>query len=44
VTVCVLGGLLGGTLGIGTVLFALGIGPAVEASFRLLRVRPARPR
>ena len=27
---------LGGTIGLGTVVFALGIGPAVEASFWLL--------
>jgi uncharacterized protein len=42
-TVLGIGVLLGGTAGIGTVLFAFGIGPAVEAMFRLLRVetRPA---
>jgi uncharacterized protein len=35
---------LGGTLGIGTVVFALGIGPAVELSFRALARTPlARP-
>ena len=33
-----IGFLLGGTAGIGTVLFALGAGPAVELSFRLIRV------
>lgn len=37
-TVLVAGVLLGGSAGIGTVLFAFGIGPAVEAAFRLLRV------
>ncbi len=31
-----LGWALGGTVGIGTLVFALGIGPAVELSFRLL--------
>jgi uncharacterized protein len=31
---------LGGTVGIGTVVFALGIGPAVEASFRALARTP----
>jgi uncharacterized membrane protein YczE len=30
--------LLGGSAGIGTVLFAFGIGPAVEGAFRLLRI------
>jgi uncharacterized protein len=36
---------LGGTFGLGTVVFALGIGPAVEASFWLLERSPlaARP-
>jgi uncharacterized protein len=38
------GWLLGGAAGAGTVLFAFGIGPAVELAFRLLRVElPARP-
>jgi uncharacterized membrane protein YczE len=32
------GFLLGGTAGVGTVLFALGIGPAVDVSFRLIGV------
>ena len=31
---------LGGTAGIGTLVFALGIGPAVEASFWLLGRTP----
>ena len=31
---------LGGTAGIGTLVFALGIGPAVELSFWLLDARP----
>jgi uncharacterized protein len=39
-TVLGIGVLLGGAAGIGTVLFAFGIGPAVEATFRLLRVQP----
>jgi uncharacterized membrane protein YczE len=43
----VAGWLLGGTVGVGTVLFAFGIGPAVELALRLLRVElaagPARP-
>ncbi len=42
--VLVLGVLLGGPVGIGTLLFALGIGPAVQVAFRLLRQTPvARP-
>jgi uncharacterized membrane protein YczE len=36
--VLVVGVLLGGAAGIGTILFAFGIGPAVEVAFRLLRV------
>ena len=35
-----LGFALGGTVGIGTLVFALGIGPAVEASFWLLERTP----
>jgi uncharacterized membrane protein YczE len=35
-----LGALLGGAVGVGTVVFALGIGPAVELSFRLLARTP----
>ena len=34
--------LLGGPVGIGTVLFALGIGPAVQVAFRVLRQTPVR--
>jgi len=38
------GWLLGGAAGVGTVLYAFGIGPAVELAFRLLRVElPRRP-
>lgn len=32
------GWLLGGVVGVGTALFALGIGPAVQLAFRVLRV------
>lgn len=39
-TVLVAGFALGGTLGLGTLVFALGIGPAVEASFWLLARTP----
>jgi len=31
---------LGGTIGVGTVVFALGAGPALEAGFWLLRRSP----
>lgn len=34
------GAALGGTVGVGTLIFALGIGPAVEGSFRLLDRSP----
>jgi uncharacterized membrane protein YczE len=39
-SVTVLGFALGGKVGIGTLAFAFGIGPAVEASFALLRRSP----
>lgn len=41
-TVLVFGVLLGGPVGVGTVAFALGIGPAVQLAFRLLRQTPVR--
>jgi uncharacterized membrane protein YczE len=41
-TVLVVGVLLGGPVGIGTVAFALGIGPAVQVAFRVLRQTPVR--
>jgi uncharacterized membrane protein YczE len=41
-TVLGAGLLLGGAAGIGTILFAFGIGPAVEVAFRLLRVEVPR--
>ena len=48
-SVLVGGWFLGGAVGVGTVLLALGIGPVVQLSFRLLRQqprtsRPAQPR
>jgi uncharacterized membrane protein YczE len=44
-TVLLGGFLLGGSAGVGTILFAFGIGPAVEVAFKLLRVEvPGRPR
>jgi uncharacterized protein len=36
------GWLLGGVVGVGTVLFALGVGPAVQLAFRVLQVDVAR--
>ena len=41
-TVLILGVLLGGPVGVGTVLFAAGIGPAVQVAFRVLRQTPVR--
>lgn len=38
-SVAVVGFLLGGTVGLGTLVFAFGIGPAVEVGFRLFGVR-----
>jgi uncharacterized membrane protein YczE len=40
VAVTVVGFALGGTVGIGTLVFAFGIGPAVELSFWLLERSP----
>jgi hypothetical protein len=43
-SVTVVGFALGGTVGIGTLAFVLGIGPAVELAFAgLVRLRLARP-
>jgi uncharacterized membrane protein YczE len=41
-SVLVVGVLLGGPVGVGTVAFALGIGPAVQVAFRVLRQTPVR--
>jgi uncharacterized membrane protein YczE len=43
VGVVVVGWLLGGNLGIGTVVFALAIGPVIHLSLPVLTVRPAPP-
>ena len=41
--VVLIGGVaLGGPVGVGTVAFALGIGPAIQLAFRLLRQTPVR--
>jgi uncharacterized membrane protein YczE len=40
-TVVVAGALLGGTAGLGTLAFAVLIGPAVQASLRIVRSAPA---
>jgi len=42
-SVLVLGVLLGGPVGVGTLLFALGIGPAVQLAFTVLRQTPSAP-
>lgn len=39
-SVCLLGGLLGGPLGLGTLAFALLIGPTVQWGFKLFKVQP----
>jgi uncharacterized membrane protein YczE len=43
VTVVTIGWLLGGPAGIGTLVFALLIGPSVQAGFKLLKVEPHKP-
>lgn len=43
VIVVLIGWLLGGPLGVGTVVFALLIGPSVQWAFRLFRVHPHQP-
>ncbi len=39
VTVCTIGFFMGGTVGVGTLIFAFGVGPAVELGFRICRVQ-----
>lgn len=41
-TVLIFGVLLGGPVGVGTLLFAFGIGPCVQVAFRVLRQTPSR--
>lgn len=43
VSVCLLGWILGGPIGIGTVVFALLVGPAVQWGFKIFRVQPNKP-
>lgn len=43
VGVVLLGWWLGGPVGLGTLMFAVTIGPAIQLAFRLLRVSPPRP-
>ena len=43
VIVVLIGWLLGGPLGFGTIIFALLIGPSVQWAFKLFRVRPHNP-
>lgn len=40
-TVLLAGWLLGGPIGLGTVVFMFGIGPAIQLTFRLFRIQPA---
>ena len=44
VTVVLTGWLLGGPVGVGTLVFALTIGPSVQFAFRVLKVKPNAPR
>jgi uncharacterized membrane protein YczE len=43
ITVVIVGWLLGGPLGIGTLVFAVLIGPAVQWAFKLLKVQAHKP-
>jgi uncharacterized membrane protein YczE len=43
ITVVAVGWILGGPLGVGTVIFALLIGPAVQWAFKLFKVQPHKP-
>jgi uncharacterized membrane protein YczE len=43
VTVVTVGWLLGGPVGIGTLVFALLVGPSVQLGFKLLKVEPHKP-
>jgi uncharacterized membrane protein YczE len=43
VTVVIIGWLLGGPAGIGTVIFALLVGPAVQWGFKIFKVQPHKP-
>jgi uncharacterized membrane protein YczE len=43
VTVVAIGWFLGGPLGVGTLIFAVLIGPAVQWAFKLLKVQAHKP-
>ena len=43
ILIVLIGWLLGGPLGVGTVIFALLIGPAVQWAFKLFKVQPHKP-
>jgi uncharacterized membrane protein YczE len=43
VTVVTVGWLLGGPVGVGTLVFALLVGPSVQMGFKLLHVEPHKP-
>ena len=44
ITALVVGWLLGGTVGVGTVIFAFGMGPLVQFFLRRLSLIPVAPR
>ena len=43
IIIVLIGWLLGGPLGVGTVIFALLIGPSVQWAFKLFKVQPHKP-
>ncbi|MEK7326319.1 MAG: hypothetical protein AAB217_13785, partial [Chloroflexota bacterium] len=43
VVVVIIGSILGGPAGLGTLVFALLIGPSVQTGFRLFKVKPHAP-
>ena len=43
VTVVTIGWLLGGPVGIGTLVYALLVGPSVQAGFKIFKVQPHKP-
>jgi uncharacterized membrane protein YczE len=43
VTVVTIGWLLGGPAGIGTLVFAILVGPSVQWGFRIFNVQPHKP-
>jgi len=43
VTVVTIGWLLGGPAGIGTLVYALLVGPAIQFGFKIFKVEPHKP-